>query len=152
MSCIKYMRTPLKSLLNLKRWKEDEAKNRFAILLKELAAEEKRLYDLEDKYNLTGKKLECSTDELVNIEEIKKLSEYLEHLLIKIQHQKKVISEKEKQVENARKHLVEASKEKKIFEKLDEKQKSASKKESKRKEQIRTDEHAATGHHRKRQL
>lgn len=145
------MRTPLESLLNLKRWKEDEAKNHFAILLKELAAEEKRLYDLEGNYNLTGKKLECGADELVNIDEIKKLSEYLEHLLIKIQHQKKVISEKEKQADNARKHLVEASKEKKTFEKLDERHKSAVKKESQRKEQIRTDEHAVTGHHRKRQ-
>ncbi|MCL4536495.1 MAG: flagellar export protein FliJ [Nitrospirae bacterium] len=144
------MRTPLESLLNIKRWKEDEAKNRFAILLKELSVEEKRLYDLEEQYNSVSKKLECNTDELVNIDEIRKLNEYLEHLLIRIHQQKKVIADKEKQVEESRRSLVEASKEKKIFEKLDEKQKSASKKELKRKEQIGTDEHAATGHHRKK--
>lgn len=145
------MRTPLESLLNIKRWKEDEAKNRFAILLKELSVEEKRLHDLEEQYNSTSKKLDRNTDELVNIDEIRKLNEYLEHLLIRIHQQKKVIADKEKQVEEARRSLVEASKEKKIFEKLDEKQKSAFKKESKRKEQVGTDEHAVTGHHRKRQ-
>ncbi|WP_333652372.1 flagellar export protein FliJ [Dissulfurispira sp.] len=143
------MRTPLESLLNLKIWKEDEAKNRFAVLLKELATEERRLYELEDRYSSTGKKLEC-TDELVNIDEIKRLNEYLEHLLIRIHRQKGIILEKERQVEDARKVLVEASKEKKIFEKLDERHKSALKKEYKRKEQIGTDEHAVTGHHRKK--
>ncbi len=143
------MRTPLESLLNLKIWKEDEAKNRFAIFLKELAAEERRLHELEDQYSSTGKRLEC-TDELVNIDKIKRLNEYLEHLLIRIHQQKKVIAERERQVEDARKALVDASKEKKIFEKLDERHKSALKKEHKRKEQIGTDEHAVTGHHRRK--
>lgn len=139
----------LESLLNLKIWKEDEAKNRFAVLLKELATEERRLNELEDQYSSTGKKLEC-TDEMVNIDEIKRLNEYLEHLLIRIHHQKRIIAEKERQVEEARKALVEASKEKKIFEKLDERHKSALKKEHKRKEQIGTDEHAVTGYHRRK--
>jgi flagellar FliJ protein len=148
------MRTPLESLLNIKIWKEDEAKNRFAVLLKELAAEEMRLHELEDHYSSTGKEIAKkmeNTDELVNIDEIKRLNEYLEHLLIRIHQQKRIITEKERQVEDARKALVEASKEKKIFEKLDERHKSALKKEHKRKEQIGTDEHAAAGHQRKRQ-
>lgn len=144
------MRTPLESLLNIKQWKEDEAKNRFAVLLKELAVEEKRLYDLEEQYNSISKKLECNTDDLVNIDEIRKLNEYLEHLLIRIHQQKKVIADKENQVEESRRDLVEASKEKKIFEKLDERHKTALKKEQNKKEQIRTDEHAVTGHHRKK--
>ncbi len=135
--------------MNLKIWKEDEAKNRFATLLKELAVEEKKLGELEARYSVTGRKLQC-TDELVNIDEIKRLNEYLEHLLIRIHQQKRVIAEKERQVEDARKALVEASKEKKIFEKLDERHKSTLKKEHKRKEQIGIDEHAVTGHHRKK--
>ncbi|BCB96470.1 hypothetical protein JZK55_13920 [Dissulfurispira thermophila] len=139
----------LESLLNLKIWKEDEAKNRFAALLKELAAEEKKLVELEGRYSTIGRKLEC-TDEMVNIDEIKRLNEYLEHLLIGIHHQKRVIAEKERQVEEARKALIEASKEKRIFEKLDERHKTALKKEHKRKEQIRTDEHAGMGHYRKK--
>lgn len=145
------MRTPIESLLSLKRWKEDEAKNHFVILLKELAIEEKRLYDFEEQYNFIIKRLQCNAGEFVNIDEIRKLNQYLEHLLIRIQNQRNVIAEKERQVEAARKHLIEASKEKKIFEKLDEKQKTAAKKEFQRKEQVRTDESAVTGHNRKRQ-
>ena len=143
------MRTPIECLLNIKSWTEDEAKNFFALQLKELAVEEKHLLNFEAQYDTTSKKLECSPDEPVNISEFMKLNEYLEHLLVKIQHQIRVIAEKERQVEIARKALVEATKEKKVFEKLDEKHKEAVKAEYRRKEQIGADEHAVTGHNRK---
>ncbi|HBR17171.1 MAG TPA: flagellar export protein FliJ [Deltaproteobacteria bacterium] len=144
------MKTPIESLLNIKRWHEDEAKNFFAVLLKELAVEEKQLLNFEHQYNTTSKKLECSSDELVNISEFMKLNEYLEQLLVKIHHQMKVIAEKERLVELARRALIEATKEKKVFEKLDEKHKDLIKAEFRRKEQIGTDEHAVTGHNRKK--
>ncbi|MBI5212480.1 MAG: flagellar export protein FliJ [Nitrospirae bacterium] len=143
------MRSPIKSLLNIKIWREDEAKSRFAILLRELAAEEKRLYDLEEEFAGTGKKMECDADELVDVEEIKRLNNYMERVLVEIHKQRRVISDKAKHVEIARNALVEASKEKKVFEKLDEKNTAAVKKEFERKEQIGTDEHAVTGHNRK---
>lgn len=145
------MRTPIECLLNIRRWNEDEAKSRFAASLKELAVEEKHLLNFEHQYNTTSKKLECGPEELVNIAEFMKLNEYLEQLLVKIHHQMKVIAEKERLVEIARRALVEATKEKKVFEKLDEKHKEVIKSESRRKEQIGTDEHAVTGHIRKRQ-
>jgi flagellar FliJ protein len=144
------MRTPIESLLNIKRWKEDEAKNLFANRLKKLTVEEKRLRDLEEQYDSVSKRLGSNTDELINIDEIKKLGEYLELLLIKIHRQEKVIVDKERELEDARRLLTDASKEKKIFERLDEKQKTAIGKEFRRKEQIRTDEHAGAGHHRKK--
>ena len=143
------MRNPIKSLLNIKIWKEDEAKSRFAVLLRELASEEKRLYDLEEEITGTGKKMECDADELVDVEEIKRLNKYMERVLLEIHKQRRTISDKAKHVEIARIALVEASKEKKVFEKLDEKNKAALKKEFERKEQIGTDEHAVTGHNRK---
>lgn len=141
------MRTPLQSLLNLKKWKEDEAKNIFAVLIKELEAEEKELALLEEQFQSLGRRFEC-TDELISIDEIKKLNEFLDHLCIRIRRQQQVVEGKERQVEEARVALVEASKDKKVFERLDEKQKKQSAKESKRKEQIGTDEHAVTGHNR----
>ncbi|MBI3593006.1 MAG: flagellar export protein FliJ [Nitrospirae bacterium] len=144
------MKTPIESLLNLKRWKEDEAKNQFAILLRELATEEKRLLHLEGQYKSFSKKLENTADELINIDEIRKTNEYLEHLLIRIQRQKEAIAAKETEVEDARKVLADASRDRKIFERLDEKQKDAAEKEFKRREQIGTDEHAITGHQRKK--
>ncbi len=143
------MSAAIKSLLNLKKWKEDEAKNRFALLLKELDIEEKHLLNLEEKFDSLGEKYECNADELINIDEIKKLNEYLEHVIGKIEHQKKKIIEKERQVEIARKVFLDATKDRKIFERLDEKQKAVMDKEQMRKEQIVTDEHAATGHRRK---
>ncbi len=138
------MSAAIQSLLNLKKWKEDEAKNRFALLLRELDTEEKRLLRLEDKFDSIRKRYECTTDELINIGEIKKLNEYLEHVIAKIEHQKKTITEKEKQVETARNVFVAATKDRKIFERLDEKQRAVLEKEQRRKEQIGTDEHAVT--------
>ena len=145
------MKTPIESLLNIKLWQEDEAKNFFAVTLKELAVEEKQLLNFEHQYNTTSKKLECGPDEAVNVSEFLKLNEYLEQLLVRIHRQIKVIAEKERLVELARKALIEATKEKKVFEKLDEKHKNLIKADSRRKEQIGTDEHAVTGHNRKKQ-
>jgi flagellar export protein FliJ len=144
----------LKSILNLKEWKEDEAKNRLAALIRDLDAEEKRFIVLEEQYNFLAAQRfneKFNDSEPVNIDEIKKLNEYLENLLIKIHRQKKVIADKEKQVEDARRHVIEASREKKIFKRLDEKNEAVLKMDKKRKEQALTDEHAGTGHQRKKQ-
>ena len=139
----------VESLLNLKRWKEDEAKQQFAHCLRELAVEEKRLLALEEQYKDVGRKFESASNELIEIAEIRRLNRYIEYLLDKIVHQKNVIVQKELQVEESRKALQEASKEKKTFEKLDEKQKSVLSKEVKRKEQINIDENAVIRHARK---
>ncbi len=139
----------IESLLNLKRWSEDEAKQKFALALKELDAEEKRLLGLEEQYTRAGRKFESASKELIDIAEIERLNYYLEHVLARIRRQKKVIELKEIQVETAREALKDASKEKKTFEKLDEKQKGAVRKEFNRKEQIGTDEHAGIRHARR---
>ena len=138
----------IRSLLGLKRWREDEAKNRFALLLRDLGAEEKRLAHMEGQFKSVSGRLEFKADEPVDIGEIGKLNEYLGHLGERIRRQKKVIEGKERRVEEARNNLVDATKERKIFERLDEKQREAMEKEYRRKEQIRTDEHAATRHRR----
>jgi flagellar export protein FliJ len=143
----------LKSILNLKEWKEDEAKNLLAALIRDLVDEEKRFIAFEEQYNFLAAQRfngKFNDGESTNIDEIKKLNEYLENLLIKIHRQKKVIADKEKQVEDARKHVIEASKEKKIFKRLDEKHKTVLKIDKNRKEQTLTDEHAGTGHQRKK--
>ncbi len=109
----------IESLLNLKRWSEDEAKQKFALVLKELDVEEKRLLVLEEQYKHAGRKFESASNQLIDIAEIKRLNYYLEHVLAEIQRQEEVIELKEIQVETARKALQEASKEKKTFENLD---------------------------------
>jgi flagellar FliJ protein len=139
----------IESLLNLKRWSEDEAKHMFALRLKELAIEEKRLFDLEEQYMDTDARFESASNELIDVDEIKRLNEYLGHILVRIRRQREVISLKEMRVEEARKMLQEASKEKKTFEKLDEKQKNQLREDARKKEQIGTDEHAGMRHARK---
>ncbi|HEX8948757.1 MAG TPA: flagellar export protein FliJ [Dissulfurispiraceae bacterium] len=141
----------IKSLLGLKKWKEDETKNRFAALLKELAHEERLLADMEDRFKGIGKRLDYGTDEMVNIDEVKSLNEYLGQLLSRINKQKETIAAKERQVEEARNALVDATKERKVFERLDEKRQAVLEKEFRRKEQIGIDEHAITGHTRKKE-
>jgi flagellar FliJ protein len=144
------MKTPVESLLSLKRWQEDEAKNIFAALLKALDLEEKRLYELESMHLKICETLRRKSDEFINIDDIKKQNEYLEHLLRMIHRQTKVIAQKEKEVEESRRLLAEATKEKKIFERLDDKHREAIKKEIIKTEQAATDEHAVTGHIRKK--
>lgn len=140
----------IESLLNLKRWNEEEAKQRFALQLKELAVEEKLLCDLEERYGDADKRFESVSDELIDVDEIKRLNEYLGHMLVRIRFQKEVVSLKEMRVEEARKMLQEASKEKKTFERLDEKQRNQLREDARRKEQIETDEHAGVRHARKK--
>lgn len=118
----------------------------FALRLKELAVEEKRFLDLEEQYRDTDRKFEAASNELIDVDEIRRLTEFLGHMLVRIRRQKEVISAKEMRVEEARKMLQEASKEKQTFEKLDKKQKNKIREEILRKEQIGTDEHAGIRH------
>lgn len=143
------MSTPVESLLNIRKWNEDEAKNRFALALKELAVAEERLMYLEGRFEETGRKLMCSDGEPVIMDELVRLNESREILFLKIAEQKAVVAGKESAVESARALLEEATMERKIFERLDEKQKAERAREARRMEQIGTDEHAVTGHTRK---
>lgn len=140
------MPTPVESLLNLKRWEEDEAKNRFAWLLKELAIEEGLLKELEQNYALSSEKVKNYHDEPKTIDKIQELFVFIEALLSKIHRQEEAIKNKGLEVERARMLLNEATKERKTFERLDERQKEITKKEMERKEQKITDEHASARH------
>ncbi|MCE5312807.1 MAG: flagellar export protein FliJ [Nitrospiraceae bacterium] len=134
----------IESLLKIKRWTEDDAKNKFAQLLKELSVEEHRLADLEHQYKGLVLKIKSEARMEIDIDKLKKMHEYSEHMLNRIQMQKNVVAVKESDVDLARKILAEATKDKKVFEKLDEKHKTAVKAEHKKIEQHRTDEHAAS--------
>lgn len=143
------MSTPVESLLNIKRWSEDEAKNRFALALKELAVAEERLLYLQTQCEEIGQKLMCVNGEPVTMAELARMNDYRQGLFVKIELQHEVITENERLVERARLFLAEASKERKTFERLNDKQKEARDKEARRVEQIVSDEHAVTGHTRK---
>lgn len=143
------MSTPVESLLNIRRWKEDEARNRFALSLRDLAAAEDHLLSLEGRFEGLRQRFDCC-GEVFPIEKMQDMSKGVDCLIVAIDTQKKVVAEKQRLVEAARSAFVEAARERKIFQRLDEKQRAAREKEHRRKEQIRMDEHAVTGHTRKR--
>ncbi|HSW63283.1 MAG TPA: flagellar export protein FliJ [Dissulfurispiraceae bacterium] len=145
------MSTSIQSLLGLKRWKEDELKSLFALLTKELHAEEEKLNNLESRHAFMGVNIEGGGDELVDIAEIRLVQDYTEHLVLQIRRQQSVIADKQKQVDEARAFLLDAAKERKTFERLDEKQRQAAAQEQQRREQNDADERAVITYGRKKE-
>ncbi|MCX8027941.1 MAG: flagellar export protein FliJ [Thermodesulfovibrionales bacterium] len=134
------MASTIQSLLGLKQWQEDEAKNAFAQALKSLSAEEDILRALEDKLNSLKKDFINLSSRDTDIDSLKSILDYQEYLIYKISMQRDVISKKEIEVEEARKKLVEATKERRIFERLREKEILQIQKQQERLERIQTDE------------
>ncbi len=144
------MRTTFESLLNLKRWNEDEAKNRVALRIRELTAEEHRLVHIEKQYQAYQQKAGVLLDGFIDIDEMRKVHDHLDHLVVRIRQQKSVIEDRKRRLEEARKSLLEASKERKIFERLDEKERLAMERGLLKDEQRRTDEYVVSGYKRNR--
>jgi len=143
------MKTPLESLISLKRWEEDEAKNLFAMARKELDDQERRLADLEENFGALRKRMTYSENEAVSIDEIQKLNGQMEHLFKLLERQKALVAEGRTRMEEAMKILSDASKERKTYEKVDEKHKEAERGEVRKKEQKGIDEHAVMRHKQK---
>lgn len=138
------MATVIEGLLTLKKWAEDEAKGRFALALKELAMEEDRLYGLEESLRQLEANFSRYSQADTDIEDIKKNLEYQEALIRQIATQRQRIADKERVLEKIRQELVETTKEKKIFERLLEKQQQQELKRSLKIEQSQGDEIAST--------
>ncbi|HMK55603.1 MAG TPA: flagellar export protein FliJ [Dissulfurispiraceae bacterium] len=143
------MKTPLESLISLKRWEEDEAKNLFAMARKELDDQDRRLADLEENFGALRKRMTYSENEAVSIDEIQKLNGQMEHLFKLLERQKALVAEGRTRMEEAMKILSDASKERKTYEKVDEKHKEAERGEVRKKEQKGIDEHAVMRHKQK---
>lgn len=137
-------KTPLESLLTLKHWEEEEAKGLFATAKKEFEIEEKRLLGLEENFKLIRDEAGCSQNGPICIDDIKKRNEHMEHLCRLIGRQKENVDASQKRLDQAKEILANASMERKIYERVEEKHKAAEMFEQKRKEQRVIDEHAVT--------
>ncbi|HMK43730.1 MAG TPA: flagellar export protein FliJ [Dissulfurispiraceae bacterium] len=138
------MSDSVRSLLNLKRWSEDEAKNFLALLMKDLSGEEERLALLEQQHAAVSVKLDGSTNGVCTIEEIRRLQDYMEHVIDRIGSQQKVVKKKQMEVDDARSRLMGASRERKTFERLDEIHRKADGQKKQRKEQSDADERSVS--------
>lgn len=136
------MKTPLESLLSLKRWEEDEAKSLLATARNDLDLEKKRLSGLEENFRLLKEKMQYSDKAGQDISEIQKMGLHMEHLFSLLEKQKAIVADREKRLSEAMKILAEASKVRKTYETVDERHKASERLELKKKEQKRIDEHA----------
>jgi flagellar protein FliJ len=136
------MKSALDSLLSLKRWEEDEAKNLFVLAKKELESEEARLESLETDFAAISRSIKEDEKKAVTIEKMGQAHRHLEHLVSLLQRQKKVIAKSEKRLEEARIIMAGASLERKIYEKVEDKHKEEERHEALKKEERDMDEHA----------
>jgi flagellar export protein FliJ len=140
------MKTPLESMLSIKRWEEDEAKNLFAVAKKDLDEREERLANLEDNFRVLREKTRNSGKDAVRIDEIQKQNGHMEHLFKLLQSQKASVEASKKRLDETMQILAEAAKERKTYEKVDERHKETELGEMKKKEQRGIDEHAVMRH------
>jgi flagellar export protein FliJ len=136
------MKNPLENLISLKRWEEDEAKNLFVLAKRELEEEEARLDSLEDNFKGMREAIKGSDNKTATIDEIRQRQQHIEHLVCLLQLQKDAVAIAGKRLEEATRIMAEASMERKVFEKVDERHKEAEKYELHKKEERDIDEHA----------
>jgi len=107
--------------LNTKEKIEDDRKNKLGLSMKKLAQEKEELKALADKRNNLIEQWQTKSSDIVKISDLRALSNNLELMQNFIDKQNKVVELSEMDAFNKRKELIEASKEKKVFQKLREK-------------------------------
>ncbi len=109
------------TILNTKEKIEDDRKNKLGISMKKLAQEKENLQTLSNKKNDMINQWQKKSNNVIKISELRNLSNSLELMEVFIDKQSKIVEESEIEAKNKRKELIDASKEKKVFEKLKEK-------------------------------
>ncbi|HZX20831.1 MAG TPA: flagellar export protein FliJ [Clostridia bacterium] len=109
------------TVLNVKEKIEDDRKNKLGVSMRKLAVEQNKLNKLFYKKDDLVHNLEEKMQNTIKIEELRNLSYNLDMMQNIISKQIGVVEQSELETENRRKDLIEASKQKKVFEKLKEK-------------------------------
>lgn len=136
------MKTPIESLLSLKRWEEDEAKSLFVLAKKDLEREEDRLASLEKNFSALRRGMKENEKKAPTIDQIRQAQQHFEHVLDQLQSQRKAVALSVNRLEEATRIMAAASLERKKFEKVDGRQKEAERHEIHRKQERDMDEHA----------
>jgi flagellar protein FliJ len=136
------MKNPFESLLSLKRWEEDEAKNLFVTAKKDLEKEEERLEGFERNFSELRNSRNLREKKPATIDEIRQVQAHMDRLMSLLRQQKDAVAMSRKRLDDAIRIMAEAQKERKIFETVDEKNKAAEKQVKHKKEEKDIDEHA----------
>ena len=111
----------LQSVLNLRKQKEDSIKNELANATRKLEAEKRKLSELETMLEDTVREFNEKTKK-TTVHELIEFNEYLSLLNSRIKTQKENVNNAAQYVDTVREELVKAVKERKILEKLRERQ------------------------------
>ncbi len=145
----------LEKVLEVRRRKEEEKEKELASLKKELRREEEFLEKLRKETSLIAERIgafQKVDDESLNLEELRREYDYLEVLRNKITRHLNTVEKLMIKIEEKRKELIEASKERKIMEKLKDKQYRKFRSEEERKERKVLDEIGTLNYNHKRVL
>ncbi|MBU5677415.1 flagellar export protein FliJ [Alkaliphilus sp. MSJ-5] len=128
------------TILNTKEKIEEDRKNKLGISMKKLVTEQEHLQRLFQKKNDMVNQWQEKSSKIVKISELRSISNNLDIMQNIIDKQLNVVEQSELETENRRKQLLEASKQKKVFEKLKEKDYEEHKYNQLKKEDALTDE------------
>ncbi len=106
------------TILSAKEKIEDDKKNKFGLSMKKLSLEQEHLENLFKKKSDIINHWQEKSQAVIKIGELRNLSNNLDLIQGIINKQISVVDEKRLEAENRRKELLEASKQKKVFEKL----------------------------------
>ncbi|MBE6011952.1 MAG: flagellar export protein FliJ [Lachnospiraceae bacterium] len=133
-------RFSMESILKIKYSLEEQKKQEFGMAMKKLEAEKILLNSLNKRREDSVATFKVNVSSAINPKESADFSNYIEALKFKIEEQAIKVKRANAEVEKKREELVEATKEKKKFEKLKENQHENYIIEEKRSEQRVTDE------------
>jgi len=111
----------LQSVLNLRKQKEDSIKNELAAAMRKLEAEKRKLSELENALEDTVREFNKKAKK-ATVHELIKFNGYLSLLNSRIKSQKENVNNAAKYVDKVREELVKAMKDRKILEKLKDRQ------------------------------
>jgi flagellar FliJ protein len=111
----------LQSILNLSKQKEDSLKNELANAMRRLEAEKRKLASLEYTLDETVREFNEKTKK-TTVHELIEFNEYLSILNSRIKAQKENVNNAAQYVDKVREELVKAMKDRKIMDKLKDKQ------------------------------
>lgn len=125
-------------ILHYKENVENIKKNQYGTLKQKLTEEERKLKNFY-KYKNRLSKEKNKFNGNINIGKLKIFNTYFEEMKRKIEKQEQIVADMENEVEKAKEKLIEASKEKKIYDKLKENAQNAFKYEQKKAEEKQLD-------------
>lgn len=133
----------LASIKRLKEYKESQCQSELAECIQEFHCAKQRGEEIENEITFLGVKVEECQEGVVELAKVKLYIEYLQYKKEQLNLQKNIIIEKHNNLVNAQTKLTEAMKERKILDKLHDKQYESYLFDQNKSEQIFLDDLAA---------